>query len=141
MMKKLFFLALLLGAMSAHAGPGLLDRLGLGGDPEPPSVDEAFAFSAIVQDAGTLALNWRVMTGNYLYRDALHFELIDNDSVQLRDASLTAGENKVDEYFGLTEVYQHDLEVLLPLDRPAEPQQISLKVGYQGCSETFNICY
>lgn len=140
-MKKLLFLALLFGAVSAHAGPGLLERLGLGGDPEPPSVDEAFAFSASVQDAGTLALNWQVMAGNYLYRDALRFEIIDNDDVQLREASLPAGENKVDDYFGLTEVYQHDLEVTLPLDRPAAAQQISLKVGYQGCSETFNICY
>lgn len=141
-MKKYFFLFLLILSFSVHARPGLLDSLGLGNEFEtPPDVDEVFIFSAQVQDPQTLLARWQIAEGNYLYRDKIQFELVGTDNVQLSEFSLPAGENKMDEIFGLSEVYHHDTDVILPLNRSNESQQITLKVHYQGCSETFNICY
>lgn len=142
LMKKYFFLLFLLIAFSVQARPGLLDSLGLGNDFEtPPDVDQAFIFSAEIQDANTLLARWQIAEGNYLYRDKIRFELIDSTHTQLAPFSLPAGENKVDEIFGLSKVYHHDTDILLPLNRSKESQQIALTAYYQGCSETFNICY
>lgn len=141
-MKKFLFLLLLLTAFGAQARPGLLDSLGLSNDIEvPPDVDEAFIFSAQTQDPQTILARWVIADGNYLYRDKIRFEIIEKDQVQLLTFSLPSGENKMDETFGLTEVYHRDTDVVLPLKRTAINQQITLKAYYQGCSETFGICY
>ena len=141
-MKKYLFLFLLMLSFSIHARPGLLDSLGLGNEFDtPPDVDEVFVFSAQVQDPKTLLAHWKVAEGNYLYRDKIKFKLIDSDPAQLLAFSLPAGENKMDEIFGLSEVYHHDTDVILPIQRSNESQQITLQASYQGCSETFNICY
>jgi len=141
-MKKYFALLFLLLAFSVQARPGLLDSLGLSNDFDtPPDVDEAFIFSAEARDANTILARWAVAEGNYIYKDKIRFELIEQDSVQLQNVSLPAGENKMDEIFGLSEVYQHDVDVVLPLNRSGNQSEITLKAYYQGCSETFNICY
>lgn len=143
MMKKSLFLFLfLLLISSAHARPGFLEGLGLNASESvPPLVEEAFQFSAETGDAHTLIARWQVMEGNYLYRDKLRFEIVDNDNVQLGSFVLPPGENKNDENFGLVEVYHHDIDLKIPVKRPAEAQQITLKAAFQGCSETFGICY
>lgn len=61
--------------------------------------------------------------------------------MQVLPFSLPAGENKMDEIFGLTEVYQHDTDIKLTLNRSGNNSEITLKAYYQGCSETFHICY
>ena len=142
LMKKYLFLFLLVLSFSVQARPGLLDSLGLGNEFDtPPDVDEVFIFSAQVQDPQSLLAGWQIAEGNYLYRDKIKFELLDNDNVELLAFSLPAGENKMDEIFGLSEVYHHDTDVVLPIKRTNANQQITLKAYYQGCSETFNICY
>lgn len=141
-MKKILFLLLFLTVLSVQARPGLLDSLGFGNDiATPPDVDEAFAFTAAAKDPQTLLAQWAIAEGNYLYRNKITFEIINNSQVKLSKFSLPAGENKMDEIFGLSEVYHHDTEVSLPLIRTGEAQQLTLKASYQGCSETFNICY
>jgi len=141
-MKNILFLLLLFVSSSINAGPGLLDSLGLNDDFDvPPSVDEAFKFSVEATDAKTLLARWQVADGNYLYRDKIRFEIITDNDVQLLPFSLPAGENKMDEIFGLSEVYHHDTDVNLPINRIGDSSEIILKAHYQGCSETFNICY
>ena len=141
-MKKFLFLVLLMTVFSAHARTGILDGLGLSRDQDvPPLVEEAFQFSADVADSQSLIARWQVMPGNYLYRDKLAFEITDNNAVSLGTFSLPAGENKQDEIFGLVEVYHHDVDFALPLIRPTSAQTITVKATFQGCSETFNICY
>ncbi len=141
-MKKYFALLLILLSFSVQARPGLLDSLGFSNDMDTPlDVDQAFIFSAQAQDANTLLARWEIAEGNYLYRDKIRFEILEKESVQLQDFSLPAGENKMDEVFGLTEVYQFNTEILLPISRGVETKKITLKAYYQGCSETFHICY
>lgn len=141
-MKKYFALLFLLLAFSVQARPGLLDSLGLSNEFDtPPDVDEAFVFSAQAKDANTILARWLVADGNYLYKDKIRFEIIEQDNVQLQPFSLPAGENKMDEIFGLSEVYQHDVDVILPINRSGAVSEVTLKAFYQGCSETFHICY
>lgn len=141
-MKKLLLLLLLVTAFSVQARPGLLDSLGLSNDMDtPPDVDVAFIFSAQVKDQSTLLAQWKIAEGNYLYRDKISFELVDSIDVELQPFSLPDGENKMDEIFGLSEVFLHDVQVLLPIQRNSDTQNITLKARYQGCSETFKICY
>jgi thiol:disulfide interchange protein DsbD len=141
-MKKYFFLIFMLLAFSLQARPGLLDSLGFNDDfATPPSVDEAFQFSAQTKDNHTLLVQWLVAEGNYLYRDKINLTIENNNAVKLLEYSLPAGENKVDDIFGLTEVYHHDVEMSLPISRSNIKQEFTLKARYQGCSETFNICY
>ena len=141
-MRKYFLLLLLVLSISAHARPGLLDSLGLNTDFDvPPDVDTAFVLSAEITDPHTINVNWLVAEGNYLYRDKMSFEVLTPSDVTIGTVTLPAGENKMDELFGLTEVYAFDTDVFLPLNRPPHAQEITLKVRYQGCSETFHICY
>lgn len=141
-MKKYLTLLFLLLAFSVQARPGLLDSLGLSNEFDtPPSADEVFIFSAKAQDSSSLTAHWVVAEGNYLYRDKIHFEIIQQEDVQLQKFSLPAGEEKMDEAFGLTDVYQYDTDIILPINRSSSAQEITLKAYYQGCSETFHICY
>jgi len=141
-MKKYLFLVFMLIAFSVQARPGLLDSLGIGNDFEtPPDVDEAFVLSATPHDQQTLLVKWQVAEGNYLYRDKIRLSTSVDSATKLLEYSLPAGENKVDETFGLTEVYHHDTELLIPLQRTNEQQEFTLIAKYQGCSETFNICF
>lgn len=141
-MKKILFLLLLLSVFSAHARTGLLEGLGIEQTTDtPPLVEDAFQFDATIENATTLMAQWQVMEGNYLYRDKIRFEILDNDQVKLADVTLPAGENKNDEIFGLVEVYHHDVMMPLTLQRPASAQNLTVKAFFQGCSETFGICY
>ena len=140
-MKKTIFLFLIGLAFLIPAHAGILDRVGLGNGALPPSQDEAFQFDIAVQDPTTLLARFTVASGNYLYRDKIKFEISGPHPVQLLPYQLPEGENKIDEIFGPTDVFHHDLEFQLPLNRNTQPQNVSLTVYYQGCSETFNICY
>jgi len=141
-MNRFLFLILLLSALSAQARPGLLDSLGLNNPAdEPLAVEQAFIFSAQVQDAHSILARWTIAEGNYLYRDKIRFEIAGDNAVQLLDYSLPSGEEKMDETFGLSYVYHHDTDVTLPLNRSDKAQQVVLTAFYQGCSSTFNICY
>jgi thiol:disulfide interchange protein DsbD len=94
----------------------LLSQLGLGGDElaVPPSVDEAFIFSAEALSSSQLLASWQIAEGNYLYKDKIRFEVDAESDISLKSYQLPSGENKQDEIFGLTEVFQHDIQVELP---------------------------
>jgi len=141
-MKKFLFFVLLLSIFSAHARTGLLEGLGIDQTSDtPPLVEDAFKFDASIENATTILAQWQVLEGNYLYRDKIRFEIIDNDQVKLTEVTLPAGENKNDEIFGVVEVYHHDVMIPLTLQRPASAQNLTIKAHFQGCSETFGICY
>lgn len=140
-MRSLVILLLLMTSFSLQARDSVLEQLGFSGSDEPLAVDEAFRFSADVKDPQHLHIGWQVAEGNYLYRNKIEARVIDNTQVRIQSLNLPAGHNKQDEYFGLTQVYQQDLLLTVPLIRPDAAQTITVEVRYQGCSETFNICY
>ncbi|MDT8310674.1 MAG: protein-disulfide reductase DsbD [Methylophaga sp.] len=141
-MRSIIIFLLLITSFSLQArDSSVLEQLGFAGSDEPLAVDEAFRFSADVKDPQHLHIGWQIAEGNYLYRDKIEARITDNQNVKIRSLNLPAGENKRDEYFGLTQIYQQDLLLNVPLDRSEAAQAITLEVRYQGCSETFNICY
>lgn len=140
-MRSIIIFLLLITSFSLQARDSVLEQLGFAGSDEPLAVDEAFRFSADVKDPQHLHIGWQIAEGNYLYRNKIEARITDNDNVTLGALNLPQGENKQDEYFGLTEVYHQDVLLSVPLNRPDTAQTLTLEVRYQGCSETFNICY
>ena len=140
-MRSLIIFLLLITSFSLQARDSVLEQLGFASSDEPLAVDDAFRFSANVKDPQHLHIGWQIAEGNYLYRDKIEARITDNDNVTLGALNLPQGENKQDEYFGLTEVYHQDVLLSVPLNRPDTAQTLTLEVRYQGCSETFNICY
>jgi thioredoxin:protein disulfide reductase len=101
-------------------------------------VEDAFALS-VTAEADQVRLRWQIADGYYLYRHAFRFEALD-DSVVLGEARVPPGEATVDEFFGETETYRGQVEVVLPLlDRPADGT-IELAVRSQGCADV-GVCY
>ena len=140
-MKKIVFLFLISLTFITPAQAGILDNVSFGNDGLPPSQDEAFQFNITTQDPQTLLARFTVAPGNYLYRDKIRFEISGTQPIQILPFDLPNGKNKIDEVFGPTDVFFHDIDIQLPLDRNPQQQNILLTVHYQGCSETFNICY
>ena len=140
-MKKIVFLFFLILNFIVPAQAGIFDNVGFGNDGIPPSQDEAFQFDITAQDPQTLLARFTVTPGNYLYRDKIKFEISGTQAIQILPFELPVGKNKIDDVFGPTDVFFHDIDIQLPLNRAPQQQNILLTVYYQGCSETFNICY
>ena len=101
--------------------------------------DQAFVFSAVAKDQNTLELRWTIATGYYLYRQK--FQLAsDNPDVQLGTPDFPQGEIKNDPYMGTSEIYSHDVDVLIPVTRSDGAAKFNLQATYQGCAEA-GFCY
>ena len=140
-MKKIVLLLLISLTLIVPVQAGILDNIGFGSDGLAPSQDEAFQLDITTQGPQTLLARFTVASGNYLYRDKIKFAISGTQPIQILPFELPKGKNKVDEIFGPTDVFFHDIDIQLPLNRNPQQQNISLTVYYQGCSETFNICY
>ncbi len=139
-MKNRLFLFLFTLCLFVPAHAGLFDN-GLSDDAVPPTQDEAFQL-VINQDAdSSLTAQFTVAEGNYLYRDKIRFEVTGSEAIQFLPYQLPKGKIKDDEIFGPTEVFFHDITVPLQLNRNGLAQTITVTAHYQGCSDTFNICY
>ncbi|MCB0221074.1 MAG: hypothetical protein KDH09_15360 [Chrysiogenetes bacterium] len=130
---KRFYLTctLLLLSGIAHAAGG---PLGSNSAPDFLPVDEAFELTATRKD-GMVELRWFALPGYYLYRHSLSFE---GEGVEAGAAEIPPGLKKHDEYFGDVEVYYGELLVDLPLR--GQPQEVRVRVRYQGCADA-GLCY
>jgi len=117
--------------------------LGLSAQEEPRFLkpDDAFIFSAEIQDPNTLVARWDVAENYYLYRARFAFKLIDANGIELQEFRAPKGKLKEDENFGEMEVYFNEAIVTLPLKRDNLAQTpIKLEATYQGCAED-GFCY
>jgi len=104
-------------------------------------VDEAFEYSADIENGNALRAKWEIADGYYLYRDRISFSLQDANGIEIGQIKMPDGKEKVDESFGKMVVYFHKLNLLLPLNRTkTEPTNITLVAKYQGCAEA-GLCY
>lgn len=111
------------------------------GDDEFLRADDAFVFTAEVENANTLKASWEVKKGYYLYRDKFKFEIQDAEGITIGTITMPPGEEKVDESFGKMVVYHHDVDILIPLVRTnLAPVKLTLLAKYQGCAEK-GFCY
>lgn len=92
-------------------------------------VDQAFEFDFRQQD-GELLLSWTIADGYYLYKEQFKFAGI---AVSFSHPSYPAAMTIEDEFFGVTDVYYHQVLLRLPLTDISEDAE--LRVRYQGCAE------
>lgn len=103
--------------------------------------EQAFQFFATVKDDNTIAVNWRIAQGYYLYREKIHLELINASDVQLGNFTLPNGIPKEDEAFGKVEIFYDAVMIDVPLLRTnTTAQTVTLKASFQGCAER-GVCY
>ena len=127
----------LLVAVADHAAPQRA-KDPLSSEVEFLGVDEAFVLSARRSDR-QLVVRWDMPDGYYLYRHAFSVEGEDTD---LGQVVIPAGQPKVDEYFGDSEVYYGRVELTVPITTAAEPAlaRSRVHVTYQGCAD-YGLCY
>lgn len=97
-------------------------------------VDQAFQFDFRQQD-DELLLSWTIADGYYLYKEQFQFAGI---AVSFSHPSYPAAMTIEDEFFGVTDVYYHQVILRLPLSDIGEDAE--LRVRYQGCAEA-GFCY
>ena len=102
------------------------------------SPDDAFRFSASVKDAKTVALQFDIADGYYLYQERFHFEPQGKD-VTLGTIGFPPAHKKFDANLGHEVAhYRHQVIVTLPVT--AAPASFKLQVTFQGCSDQ-GLCY
>ncbi|MDN7139023.1 protein-disulfide reductase DsbD [Pseudomonas sp. JQ170] len=94
-------------------------------------VDKAFVFSSERLASGEMRLHWKITDGYYLYQKRLKFDGLPAE----QQPALPEALPHQDEYFGETQVYRGELELILPADARG-----SLRMGWQGCADA-GLCY
>ncbi|MGN6112521.1 MAG: protein-disulfide reductase DsbD, partial [Luteimonas sp.] len=109
------------------------------GEPLPDT--QAFVFEAIADGPGALLLRFTPARGYYLYRDRSSFRVRGRTGIVAGKPRWPAGVLHRDEHFGQTVVYFDQVDVPLPLRRPAGPAaKIAIEATFQGC-QSDGICY
>ena len=97
-------------------------------------VDEAFGFD-FEQRGSQLVVKWTIADGYYLYKKQFKTA---SKNVVLGEALYPASQQIEDEFFGLSEVFFDDMEMVFPIVK-AE-QDGSVKLRFQGCAKA-GLCY
>ncbi|WP_397471192.1 protein-disulfide reductase DsbD, partial [Rheinheimera sp.] len=97
-------------------------------------VEQAFVFD-FVQQQDELVVSWTIADGYYLYKDKIKLGGI---AVSFSHPSYPASMQIEDEYFGVSEVYFHQLTLRIPLTDISD--DAVFKIQYMGCAEA-GLCY
>ncbi|WP_041246978.1 protein-disulfide reductase DsbD [Brumicola nitratireducens] len=97
-------------------------------------VDQAFQMD-FEQSGNQLIVKWDVAEGYYLYKKQFSIEA---DGALLGEPIYPEASEIEDEYFGLSEVFKQDIEVVYPIIK-ADADAV-IKVRFQGCAEA-GLCY
>ena len=108
--------------------------------PELLRPQDAFVPSVSKAADGTIAINWIIEPGYYLYKDKLKFELPDKPQANITQVELDSGIMHTDEYFGTVEIYRDNTNAKLTLSSATELRQANLNIHYQGCAD-IGVCY
>ena len=100
-------------------------------------VEQAFALDGAVFD-DVVVLRWAIADGYYLYRHAFEVE-VEGDGVVLAAPQIPPGEMTVDEFFGETETYRDEIEIVVPIVQ-ASAGAHTLRIRSQGCAD-LGVCY
>lgn len=97
-------------------------------------VDEAFKFD-FRQEDNVLVLSWEIAEGYYLYKK--QFKTVVKDAA-LGEPQFPPSDQKEDEYFGLSEVFHHQVDIRYPILNADKDAVV--KVSFQGCADA-GLCY
>ena len=126
-MRALLTLLLVCLASLAHAGsPG--DPFG---QPDFLPVKKAFVFTTQPLPSGETRLHWKIADTYYLYQKRFKFDGLD----PAHQPVLPQGLEHSDEFFGATQVYRDQVEMLIPAGASGQ-----VKVSWQGCADA-GLCY
>ena len=107
-------------------------------DAVPLEADKAFVVDHIVAGPNEVVVRLQISENYYLYKEKFIFRSIDFHIV---DINLPPAAEKMDEFFGLSEVYFNVMETTLQIS-PKISGTLNgiLEVAYQGCWEG-GVCY
>jgi len=135
--------AALLAFALLGAAPSLAAQTPMhGGTPEaePLPVEAAFALASRLQDDGTLAIDWTMPRGYYLYRDRFSLEAV-NAPGALGPLQWSQGQQHLDPQFGKVTVFYDRARLRVPVHASASlPERLELTLTFQGCLEN-SVCY
>lgn len=101
----------------------------------PLSTEQAFVFSAAVNQSNIIETKWHIAPGYYLYRDKFDFKVAPDVKVE---AAYPKTILKYDGKKGQRAVYAGD--IVIPLTVTTDAKNVNLTVQYQGCSKG-GFCY
>jgi thioredoxin:protein disulfide reductase len=128
-------------ASAAPDGIAGLMRNAVIGDADVLDPEKAFRVEAHAPKDDLVRLRLLIEPGHYLYKDKLAFSVTSPAQAVAGKPELPVGTFQEDRFFGRQEIYDHDVEVLLPIKNlPQGVTAITLTVKLQGCAKT-GICY
>jgi thiol:disulfide interchange protein DsbD len=102
--------------------------------------DQAFKLNVSVKDANTVAAQWDIAKGYYLYRDKTTFQL-ETPGYRLGSVDIPAGQLKHDDFFGNVEILRGNVQVAITVLRaPDAPDTMTFSATSQGCAD-IGVCY
>lgn len=104
----------------------------LGNNSDFLPVDQAFEYSLKDNNDGTVTLLWDIAPGYYLYRGRM---TVEGNNTGLDDVAFPPGDTITDEFFGDSEVYFNQAELLITTG-----DATALSLTWQGCAEA-GLCY
>ena len=93
--------------------------------------NKAFVFSSETLASGKTRLHWKIADRYYLYQKRFKFDGLD----AAFQPALPEGQAHSDEFFGATQVYRDNVELLIPAGASGH-----VKVTWQGCADA-GLCY
>ncbi|MCC4605717.1 cytochrome C biogenesis protein [Xanthomonas campestris pv. badrii] len=101
-------------------------------------VDQAFVLSAQADSRDSIALQWKIAPGYYLYRHRISVK--SGQGFAAGELALPEGQSKHDEFFGQVQTYRKQLQATLAGRAEPSLQTAVLQVQYQGCADA-GVCY
>ncbi|MFL6707773.1 MAG: protein-disulfide reductase DsbD [Massilia sp.] len=99
----------------------------------PP--EQAFKFSARMQDGSHVAVTYEIADGYYMYRERFKF---DAEGATVGEPVIPAGKVKFDDTFQKNvETYRHSVTIVVPVNAPG---LFTFKAQSQGCADA-GLCY
>lgn len=100
----------------------------------PLAPSDAFQLKAKV-DANQLILKWNIAPGYLLYRHSIAISALPPARLRLGPFQLPSGEKHHDVVLGDYQVYQHNLQLSVPLSKD-EIGEFRVQANFQGCSSS-----
>jgi len=117
------------------------DRITGNASPQFLPPDEAFKLSLSAVNGQTLKAAFTLAPSYYLYKNKIHFTVKSPAGISVAKIALPAGDIEQDPNFGRLEVYHHNFNGDIILNRPVgSAGKVVVEASYQGCSEK-GVCY
>ena len=136
----LLLTSLILSTVAGAAG----DLPSISGDPfDVLDPEEAFVIDVVDTQPTSVAINFAIEEGYYLYRKKISVEAAQ-PGLDIITTESAPGIETEDEFFGKTEIYRNSTDIIARFNAPEStsgtPATAKIKLHYQGCAD-IGICY